>query len=214
MCRHGPGDRPDGAAAGAQRGRGPRRGFLQPEVRGQPEEKKAADPKEEPKFEYFGLGVEPLTPELAEKHGYSKGTEGVVIASVEPGSPAEAAGLEKGDVIVKVVKDEKISPVKTAKEFQELAKGEEVGLYVKNVRAPNDPPALVTLGRASLTLLMLHVVLFRELSRPIDWWRNLPAETTLLVIFVFVIAAAVGTRLWQRVGYRGGAEWLLRKLAG
>jgi uncharacterized membrane protein len=73
---------------------------------------------------------------------------------------------------------------------------------------------LVTLGRASLTLLMLHVVLFRELSRPIDWWRNLPANTTLAVIFAFVLLAAVATRLWQRVGYRGGAEWLLRKLAG
>lgn len=76
----------------------------------------------------------------------------------------------------------------------------------------NNP--LVTLGRASLTLLMLHVVLFRELSRPIHWWRNLAAETTLAVIFAFVLLAAVVTRLWQRVAYRGGAEWLLRKLAG
>jgi uncharacterized membrane protein len=73
---------------------------------------------------------------------------------------------------------------------------------------------LVTLGRASLTLLMLHVVLFRELSRPIDWWRNLPANTTLVVIFAFVGLCALATRRWQRVGYRGGAEWLLRKLAG
>lgn len=76
----------------------------------------------------------------------------------------------------------------------------------------NNP--LVTLGRASLTLLMLHVVLFRELSRPIHWWRNLPAELTLTVIFAFVLLAALTTRYWQRLSYRGGAEWLLRKLAG
>lgn len=86
--------------------------------------------------------------------------------------------------------------------------------WLETRREIGEANPLVTLGRASLTLLMLHVVLFREASRPIDWWRNLPANTTLLVIFTFVIAAAVGTRLWQRVGYRGGAEWLLRKLAG
>jgi uncharacterized membrane protein YeiB len=45
-------------------------------------------------------------------------------------------------------------------------------------------------------------------------WRNLSAEATLAVIFAFVILSAVASRLWQRVGYRGGAEWLLRKLAG
>lgn len=73
---------------------------------------------------------------------------------------------------------------------------------------------LVTLGRASLTLLMLHVVLFREGSRPIDWWRNLSAEVTLTVIAAFVVLSVLLSRRWQRVGYRYGAEWLLRKLAG
>jgi uncharacterized membrane protein len=86
--------------------------------------------------------------------------------------------------------------------------------WLETRRPIGEANPLVTLGRASLTLLMLHVVLFREASRPIEWWRNLPANTTLAVIFAFVIAAAVATRLWQRVGYRGGAEWLLRKLAG
>lgn len=73
---------------------------------------------------------------------------------------------------------------------------------------------LVTLGRASLTLLMLHVVMFREWSRPIDWWRSLSADVTLAVIFGFVALSVVGSRLWQRVGYRYGAEWLLRRIAG
>lgn len=73
---------------------------------------------------------------------------------------------------------------------------------------------LVTLGRISLTLLMLHVVLFREWSRPIHWWRNLSSNVTLAVIFGFVIVAVLASRPWQRVGYRFGAEWLLRKIAG
>ena len=41
-----------------------------------------------------------------------------------------------------------------------------------------------------------------------------PHEMALLTIFVFFGLAAVLTRLWQRVGYRYGAEWALRKLAG
>ncbi|MCA9709512.1 MAG: hypothetical protein KDK70_26985, partial [Myxococcales bacterium] len=95
---------------------------------------------------------------------------------------------------------------------------------------------LVTLGRISLTLLMLHVVVFRELSRSIDYWwpldpdyavsrlafewwpyhgwRNLSASTTLAIIFGFVILSVIASRYWQRVGYRFGAEWLLRKVAG
>ncbi|MCH9680663.1 MAG: DUF1624 domain-containing protein [Deltaproteobacteria bacterium] len=81
-------------------------------------------------------------------------------------------------------------------------------------RRIGDNHPLVTLGRISLTLLMLHVVLFREASRPIEWWRNLSAEFTLAVIFSFVVVALLFSRWWQRSGYRFGAEWLLRKIAG
>lgn len=76
----------------------------------------------------------------------------------------------------------------------------------------NNP--LVAMGRISLTLLMLHVVLFRELSRPIGWWRGLSSNVTLVVIFSFVALALLVARYWQRVGYRFGAEWLLRKISG
>ena len=80
---------------------------------------------------------------------------------------------------------------------------------------------LVTLGRISLTLLMLHVWVFREASRhvfisperPTGLWRGLDPVPTLAVIFGFVIAATIPSRFWQRVGYAFGAEWLLRKLA-
>lgn len=86
--------------------------------------------------------------------------------------------------------------------------------WVETRRPIAESNPLVTLGRASLTLLMLHVVLFRQASRPIEWWRNLSAESTLAVIFGFVLLSVLGSRLWQRVGYRYGAEWMLRKLAG
>ncbi|PRP96449.1 DUF418 domain-containing transporter [Enhygromyxa salina] len=75
----------------------------------------------------------------------------------------------------------------------------------------NNP--LVTLGRASLTLLILHVWLFREATRPIGVWQALDVAPAMLVLFGFVALAALASWQWQRVGYRFGAEWLLRKLA-
>ena len=80
---------------------------------------------------------------------------------------------------------------------------------------------LVTLGRISLSLLMLHVWLFREASRsvwisearPTGLWRGLAPVPTLAVIFGFVILGMIASRYWERVGYRFGAEWLLRMVA-
>ncbi len=88
-----------------------------------------------------------------------------------------------------------------------------VALTLERRKPLNANNPLVTLGRASLTLLMLHVVLFRELTRPVGMWQANSAESVLLIIFGFVGLSAVMSRLWSRVGYRGGAEWALRRLA-
>lgn len=73
---------------------------------------------------------------------------------------------------------------------------------------------LVVLGRASLTLLLVHVPLFREATRPVGLWHGMGAGATLATIAGFGLFAVWACGLWQRVGYRGGAEWLLRKLGG
>jgi len=49
----------------------------------------------------YGLSLQPLTPELADRLGY-EGEKGVLVAGVEPGSPAEEAGIERGDLILEV----------------------------------------------------------------------------------------------------------------
>lgn len=49
---------------------------------------------------YLGVGVEPLTAELAEAMG--KDAKGMVISTVTPDSPAAKAGLKQEDVIVAV----------------------------------------------------------------------------------------------------------------
>src|SRR6185369_8468817 len=50
----------------------------------------------------LGLGLQPLTPDLAERLGVGKGVKGVVIASVRDGSPAQEAGVREGDLLLEV----------------------------------------------------------------------------------------------------------------
>ncbi len=47
----------------------------------------------------IGIGIQDLTPELATAMGI-KQTTGVIITAVEPGSPAEVAGLKASDVVI------------------------------------------------------------------------------------------------------------------
>ena len=48
----------------------------------------------------FGLSIEPLTPDLARRLGYS-GDGKVIVDGVTPGSPAARAGLQRGDVLLR-----------------------------------------------------------------------------------------------------------------
>ena len=58
----------------------------------------------------WGLGLTDMTPELRQQLQASADVHGAVIEQVQPGSPADNAGLQRGDVIVEV--DRK--PVKNA----------------------------------------------------------------------------------------------------
>jgi len=80
----------------------------------------------------FGLDVQELTPELAKQFGYPAEAKGVVISDVKDGSSADANGLEAGMLVTKVVKDKKVTPLTSPKQFQELAgKADELTLYVQ-----------------------------------------------------------------------------------
>jgi Do/DeqQ family serine protease len=50
----------------------------------------------------FGMTVQPLTPDLADRLELPRGTKGVAIVDVDPAGEAAAAGLQRGDVIEKV----------------------------------------------------------------------------------------------------------------
>lgn len=66
----------------------------------------------------LGLAVQTLTPDIAEELGLER-TEGVVITAVTPGSAADDAGFQRGDVIAEVNRH----PVRTVADFnRETAK--------------------------------------------------------------------------------------------
>jgi len=80
----------------------------------------------------FGLEVQPLTTDLAKKLGLSDDIDGLLVSTVKEGSPAEAAGIAEGDVISRVIRDRKIQPVKTVKEFQDLtSSADEIAVFVQ-----------------------------------------------------------------------------------
>ena len=50
----------------------------------------------------YGMGIQPLTPDIAESAGVPSGTQGVIVTDVDPSGIAAESGLQEGDVIVKV----------------------------------------------------------------------------------------------------------------
>jgi len=71
-------------------------------------------PPEIQKGEYFGIRVQPLTRELAQRFGYTQ-DRGVIIRQVQPNSVAERAGLVPGMLIVEIIR----VTVRSVKDFEE-----------------------------------------------------------------------------------------------
>jgi serine protease Do len=68
----------------------------------------------------LGLTVQPVTPDIAQSLGLER-AEGLVVASVKPGSAADEAGLRSGDVITQVNR----RPVKNLAEYnREISRNE------------------------------------------------------------------------------------------
>jgi serine protease Do len=74
----------------------------------------------------FGMQLQNLSQELSDALGYAKG-RGVLIAAVEPGSPADEAGAERGLVIYRVGKYD----VGSVKQVEELLRSVDSGADVE-----------------------------------------------------------------------------------
>jgi serine protease Do len=120
--------------------------FAQERESAEPAESKATAP-EATAIKDFGLEVQPLTADLAKPLGLPADTHGLLISDVKEGSPADAAGLEKGQVITQVVVHQKLQPVKSVKEFKDLVgKSDEIALYVQSSKGAS---RFVTLAKAT-----------------------------------------------------------------
>jgi serine protease Do len=67
-----------------------------------PSDEKLAENGARSSAKKLGLALQTLTPGLADRFGIDGKTKGAVVTSVEPGSPADAAGVRTGDVLLEV----------------------------------------------------------------------------------------------------------------
>ena len=71
----------------------------------------------------WGMTVQQLTPELAQRLGFDSNAKGVVVSAVQPGSPADAANLRPGDLIVEANRHK----VEDLQGYQQAIKGVKPG---------------------------------------------------------------------------------------
>jgi len=93
---------------------------------------------------FLGVAVRPVTPEISESSGLKEPT-GVVIENVVEGSPAEKAGIQKGDVIVAVNDQPVAAPQELTRRIVGTAPGTRVQISI--VRKGKSLQLPVELGR-------------------------------------------------------------------
>src|SRR5213595_857249 len=96
----------------------------------------------------FGIQLQNLSQELSDALGYARG-RGVLVAAVEPDSPAEEAGIERGMVIYRIGKSE----VKSVKQVEDLLgqaqSGASVNFAIGVIRAGGQGEQVQTLTMAA-----------------------------------------------------------------
>ena len=96
-------------------------------------------PSEGPAKAVRGLQVQAVTPEIARQLDLPSSTKGVVVTSVDPDSPAAAAGVQEGDVIQEV--DRK--PVRSVDEYNSATSN------------AGSNPVLLLINRKGTTLFLI-----------------------------------------------------------
>lgn len=92
---------------------------------------------------YLGIYMQDLDATLCKSLGLEEKTKGVLIARVSPGSPADKAGVQQGDVVKKI--DGK--PMETSKQVQELVRSHK----------PNDTISLLLWRNGALSAISIKI---------------------------------------------------------
>jgi membrane-associated protease RseP (regulator of RpoE activity) len=93
---------------------------------------------------YLGVGLTELTPELRTHFGAPE-SAGVMVSSVEPGSPADKAGLEVGDILARIDGKEVKSSWDVRSRVRDFEEGQQVPLEVWRDRKVQTLTAAVSL---------------------------------------------------------------------
>lgn len=136
---------------------------------------------------YLGVGIQPVDQQLARQLNLDRPT-GVLVTDVQPGSPAEAAGLVPQDVIVEVNgqavanhrqlqalvgrlaigQPQELTVVRSGKSMKLAVtvreQPEDYGLVAKGARAPDELPPTTTLGTIGVEVAALNAALAEQLG--------------------------------------------------
>jgi serine protease Do len=94
-----------------------------------------------------GVALAPLTPDMRSKLDLPDGTKGAVVAQVQPGSPADAAGIQAGDVIIGVGSHAVTSPEEAVKAIHEATRDKDAALALRVIRDGQAAFVAVTLNQ-------------------------------------------------------------------
>jgi serine protease Do len=82
----------------------------------------------------IGLALAPLSPDVRNQFNVPDSMKGALVQGVQPGSPAEAAGLQPGDVIVGVGTHAVSSPAEAANAMRTALNGSDHALALRVIR--------------------------------------------------------------------------------
>ena len=100
-----------------------------------------ANPGDSDNHARIGLALGPLSPNVRNQLDVPDETKGAVVQGVQPGSPAETAGLQPGDVIVGVGTHAVTSPAEAAQAMRTALNGSNHALALRVIR--NGQPVFV-----------------------------------------------------------------------
>ena len=118
----------------------------------------------------LGLALQTLTPRLAESMGHRAGTRGAVVAEVAAGSPAAAAGVREGDVILEIDRQR----IATAEEAKAALAAPRKGGHLVRLRGANGT-RFVTLGGRLIALALVAAAAVLGARRRSPRRRRTPA---------------------------------------
>jgi serine protease Do len=79
---------------------------------------------------HWGVGLQELTPDLRQQLDLPSNVSGAVVGNVQPGSPADNAGLQRGDVIVEINRRAVKSDSDAADQLRSIPKGQDALVLV------------------------------------------------------------------------------------